>query len=145
MRAIWRGLFRGEASTKAEVRLCERAPVGGGGTLWVMPGCDAPPGAAEDLWWYRPLSLDELASVLRFVGRTLPTPVSRMVLMNPRQLSPSPRKLVAALASGLSERPGFRLWLVMSESSGRWPAALKRELHRCGVVAVDECSRAIDR
>lgn len=145
MRAIWRSLFRGEEASRVDVRVCTRAPVGGGGTLWVMPGCDAPPGAAEDLWWYRPLSLDELVSVLRFVGRALPTPVSRVVLMNPRQWSPSPRSLVAALASGLSERPGFTLWLVMSESSGRWPAAIKRELHRYGVEVVDECSRAIER
>ncbi|TXD38582.1 hypothetical protein FRC98_06790 [Lujinxingia vulgaris] len=105
--------------------------------IWFSPGSERPPGRVGDLWWHRPLSLDELALVLRFVARDVPTPEVHCVMWHPSRWAPSPRGLAAALAAGLGGREGVALTLVAREGWGRWYASLKRELHRAGVAVED--------
>lgn len=131
---FWRHMLgRGVQGSGAAVRIWDGDPPAGEGRLWVAPGSLRPPGGASDLWWYRPLSLDELASVLRFVGEGHVPPIMQVVMVTPSLWAPSPRRCASALRVVLSAQPALDVGVVAEASQPRWYAALRRELHRCEV------------
>ncbi|RAL21688.1 hypothetical protein DL240_12605 [Lujinxingia litoralis] len=98
-----------------------------------MPGAEAPAGSERDLWWYRPLSLEELTALLRFVSRRLAVSVARVVLDLRETPQCAPSELSGALVSGLSGSPRWELLLLMDAQRPRMRARLTRELHLRGV------------
>ncbi|RVU44151.1 hypothetical protein EA187_11430 [Lujinxingia sediminis] len=131
---FWRHVFGGGVRrSDAAVQLCDGMVPEEEGRLWVAPGSARPPGGDRDLWWYRPLSLDELALVLRFVGEAHVPPIVRVVIVKPSSWAPSARRCASVLRAALEAQPDVQLSVVAEATQPRWYAALRRELHRCGV------------